>query len=156
MVTKRCRLSWPLVKYGSVSPKFIWVPYHVMCTDVLIDWDPQPHPPAFGLVSRALVVSKDRRHLFVTPWSEHSYAQWAQINFGDLTPYFTFDILGTTQTWRPSWERRPDTGRTQQRSGLKGTVSREGVEFFAILGQSLAGIRAGAVFKFLWSYSNCI
>ncbi len=33
-------------------------------------WD-HPRPPAFGLVyTRALLVSQDRRHLFVTPWSE--------------------------------------------------------------------------------------
>ncbi len=30
--------------------KLIWTPCHVMCTAVLIGWDPLPPPPAFGLV----------------------------------------------------------------------------------------------------------
>ncbi len=34
------------VKYGVRSQKFIWAPCHVMCTDVLISWDPEtPLPP---------------------------------------------------------------------------------------------------------------
>jgi hypothetical protein len=40
-----------------------------MCTAVLIGWGPNtPPPPHFGLIyARALLVSQDRRHLFVTP-----------------------------------------------------------------------------------------
>jgi hypothetical protein len=37
---------------------------------------PPPHPPAFGLVyTRALLVSQDKLHLFVTPWRPHSPPQ---------------------------------------------------------------------------------
>ncbi len=39
----------PYVRYGGRSPKFIWAPCHMMCTAVLIGWDPAI-PPAFGLV----------------------------------------------------------------------------------------------------------
>jgi hypothetical protein len=49
--------------------KFIWAPCHVVCTAILIGWQPKHPPPAFGLVciTRALLVSKDRRHIFITP-----------------------------------------------------------------------------------------
>jgi hypothetical protein len=42
-----------------------------MCTTVLIcDSASPPPPPAFGLIyTRALLVSRERRHLFVTPCS---------------------------------------------------------------------------------------
>jgi len=58
------------VRYGGRSPKFIWAQCHVMCTAVLIGWDPAtpPFPPHCDSYTRALLVSKDRRHLFVTPW----------------------------------------------------------------------------------------
>ncbi len=32
------------VNYGVRSPKFIWAPCHVMCTTVLIRWDPPRNP----------------------------------------------------------------------------------------------------------------
>ncbi len=42
-----------------------------MCTAVLISWEPALppplHPPHLGSYTRALVVSRNRRHLFVTP-----------------------------------------------------------------------------------------
>ncbi len=40
-----------------------------MCTAVLIGWDPAtpPLPPHLGSYTRALLVSQDRRPLFVTP-----------------------------------------------------------------------------------------
>jgi hypothetical protein len=40
-----------------------------MCTAVLTGWDPAtfPLPPHWDSNTRALLVSKDRRHLFVTP-----------------------------------------------------------------------------------------
>ncbi len=43
-------------------------PCHVMCTAVLIGRDPAttPIPPHLDSYTRALLVSKDRRHLFVT------------------------------------------------------------------------------------------
>ncbi len=60
----------PLVKYGGRTPKFIWAPCHVMCVAILIGWDPATPPisPHLDSYARALLVSKDRRHLFVTPW----------------------------------------------------------------------------------------
>jgi hypothetical protein len=45
---------------------FIWASCHVMCTAGLIGWDSAtPHRDSY---TRALLVSKDRRHLLVTPW----------------------------------------------------------------------------------------
>ncbi len=44
--------------------------FGLLCTAVLIDWDPATPPPLsthLGSYKRALLVSKDRRHLFVTP-----------------------------------------------------------------------------------------
>jgi hypothetical protein len=53
-----------------------WALCHVMCTAVLIGRDPattpHPHPPRIGTrhsYTRTLLVSKNRRHLFVTPMS---------------------------------------------------------------------------------------
>jgi hypothetical protein len=41
--------------------------FGLLCTAVLIGWDPATPPsPAFGLM-RVLLVSQDKRHLFVTP-----------------------------------------------------------------------------------------
>jgi hypothetical protein len=44
--------------------------FGLLCTAVLIGWDPEPPPipPHLGSYTRALLVSQDRRHLFVTPW----------------------------------------------------------------------------------------
>jgi hypothetical protein len=40
-----------------------------MCSAVLITWDPAtPLPPHLGSYMKALLVSQDRRHLFVTLW----------------------------------------------------------------------------------------
>jgi hypothetical protein len=43
-----------------------------MCTAGVIGWDrdpqPPPPPPQLSSYARALLVSQDRRHLFVTPW----------------------------------------------------------------------------------------
>ncbi len=39
--------------------------FGLLCTAVLIGWD-HATPPSY---TRALLVSQDRRHLFVTPWS---------------------------------------------------------------------------------------
>ncbi len=53
-----------------------------MCTAVLIGWDsatpPPPPPPNWDSYTRALLVSKDRRHLFVTPWvgAKHCRGGW--------------------------------------------------------------------------------
>ncbi len=64
-------LCWGLgTGKGGRSPKFIWAPCHVMCTAVPIGWDPATPPPSPSIwtrITRAILVSKDRRHLFVTP-----------------------------------------------------------------------------------------
>jgi hypothetical protein len=57
----------PQVKYGGRSPNFIWAPCHVMCTAALIGPATPPIPSHWDSYPRALLVSKDRRHLFVTP-----------------------------------------------------------------------------------------
>ncbi len=50
---------------------------YLMCTAVLIGWDPAASPPPshphLGFYTRALLVSKDRRHLFITPWLPYMY-----------------------------------------------------------------------------------
>jgi hypothetical protein len=50
--------SLALVKYGVRSPKFIWAPMYN-----------SPLPLHLGSYTRALLVSQDRRHLLVTPWT---------------------------------------------------------------------------------------
>jgi hypothetical protein len=54
-------------KYGVRSSKFIWAPcvqlYSLAETPVT-----SPLPPHLGSYTRALLVSQDRRHLFVTPY----------------------------------------------------------------------------------------
>jgi hypothetical protein len=99
---KICHLSYFLqitraqVKYGGRSPKFIWAPCHVMCTAVLIGWGPAtpPLPSIWTHITRALLVSKDRRHLFVTTCTRGSRRH---------TPTCGWRCWG-----RPgSWGRRP-------------------------------------------------
>ncbi len=53
---KRARRIQAQVKYGVRSPKFIWALCHVMCTAVLLGWDPAtpPLPHAFGLINEGL------------------------------------------------------------------------------------------------------
>ncbi len=43
--------------------------FGLLCTAVLIGWDPAtpPFPPHLGSYTRALLVSQKRPHLFVTP-----------------------------------------------------------------------------------------
>ncbi len=55
----------PYVKYRVRSPKFIWAPVS-SCTHWLRPRNSRP-PPHLGSYTRALLVSQDRRHLFVTP-----------------------------------------------------------------------------------------
>jgi hypothetical protein len=58
--------SW--VKYGVRSTKFIWAPVY-SCTHWLRPRNPPPPlPPHLGSYARALLVSQDRRHLFLNPW----------------------------------------------------------------------------------------
>ncbi len=54
------------VKYRIRSPKFIWAPVY-SCTH----WLRPRNPPSLRIWAlRALLVSRDRRHLFVTPWNQ--------------------------------------------------------------------------------------
>jgi hypothetical protein len=50
---------------------------------------PPPHPPAFGLIycTRALLVSQDRRHLFVTPCPQLSLLRCPSVGFS-IAPIF--------------------------------------------------------------------
>ncbi len=41
---------------------------HVQCRAILIGWDPPTPLPHLGIYKKALLVSKNRRHHFVTPW----------------------------------------------------------------------------------------
>ncbi len=55
-----------------------------ICTHWLRVWDPQLPPPAFGLIYEDVLVSKDRRHLFVT----HATSIVADPSrFNDVDPY---------------------------------------------------------------------
>jgi hypothetical protein len=63
-------VSWiAKVKSGVRSPKFLGS----MCTTAVTHWlwpcNPPPPAPHVGSNTRALLVSQDRRHLFMTPWS---------------------------------------------------------------------------------------
>ncbi len=49
------------------SPKFIWAPVY-SCSHWLRPRN-SPPPPHLNSFTRALLVSQDRRHLFVTPWT---------------------------------------------------------------------------------------
>ncbi len=57
-----CQKASGKVKYGVRFPKFIWTHW----LRLLIS----PPPPHLGSHARALLVSQDRRHLFVTPWPQ--------------------------------------------------------------------------------------
>jgi hypothetical protein len=65
-------LHKPRVKYGVRSPKFIWAPCAQLYS--LAETPQPPLPPHLGPYTRALLVSQDRRHLFVTPWYKHLLA----------------------------------------------------------------------------------
>ncbi len=56
------------VKYGVRSPKFIFVLHVYSCTHWLRPRNYPPLPPHLGSYTGVLLFSKDRRHLFVTPW----------------------------------------------------------------------------------------
>ncbi len=64
-----------------------------MCTAVFIGWDPATPPilPHWDSYKRALLVSKDRRHIFVTLWGERTRSQfWRQ---GPRACFFQFLLL---------------------------------------------------------------
>jgi hypothetical protein len=42
--------------------------FGLLCTDIFLGWNPSTPPPYLGSYTRALLVSQNRRHLFVTPW----------------------------------------------------------------------------------------
>ncbi len=84
------------------SPKFIWAPCHVMCTAVLIGWDPAtpslpPHLDSWTHTTRALLVSKDRRHVFVAPWYYGSKRQLYRSGVSDSDSFLAF--TKTTVLW---------------------------------------------------------
>jgi hypothetical protein len=86
-----------------------------MCTGVLISWDPATPPsppPTFGLIycTRALLVSQDRRHLFVTPLE--TYCQTSAKRRGCIIV-----PLGTLVF---------NISRTICKTGFKGSWKREG------------------------------
>ncbi len=73
-LTMKFCLSHPQFKYGVRSPKFICAP--CMSTS-LLHWPRQrkpqhPPPPHLGSYTWALLVSLERRHLFVTSWAHLS------------------------------------------------------------------------------------
>ncbi len=55
-----------------------------MWTAVLIGWYPPTPPPHLESYTRALLVSKDRRHLFVTPWWGLSYDVRLPVEKGEV------------------------------------------------------------------------
>jgi hypothetical protein len=69
-----------LVKYGVRSPKFIWAPCAQLYTLVEI---PQlsPLPPHLDSYTRSLLVSQDKRHLFVTPFTAALFFSVADDDF---------------------------------------------------------------------------
>ncbi len=60
------------VKYGIISPKFIWAPCALCIAE-------PPPPPHLGSYTRALFVSQERRHLSVTPWQGASVYTYCKI-----------------------------------------------------------------------------
>ncbi len=60
---------YPLVKYGVRSRKVYWAPVYCSCTHWLSlrPRNSPTFPQHLGSYTRALLVSQDRRHLFVTP-----------------------------------------------------------------------------------------
>ncbi len=75
---------------GVRSPKFIWAPVH-SCTHWLRPLN-SPPSPAFGLIrGRALLVSQDRRHLFVTPCVPYMYGGiWLSVWQRSNQKHFSF------------------------------------------------------------------
>ncbi len=60
------------VKYGVRSPKFIWAPCAQLYSLAETPQPPPPFLPHLGSYTRALLVSQDRRHLYVTLWYDIS------------------------------------------------------------------------------------
>ncbi len=59
------------------SPKFIWAPCHVMmCTAQLYPLAETQQLPPSPSYTRALLVSQDRRHLFITPCCAGNVLAW--------------------------------------------------------------------------------
>ncbi len=64
------------VKYGVRSPNFIWAPVYSCAHWLRPRNSPPPLPLHLGLCTRALLVSKVRRHLFVIPCSGPTDTSW--------------------------------------------------------------------------------
>ncbi len=62
--------------------------FGLLCTAVLIGWDPATPPLStyLGSYTWTLLVSQDRRHLFVTPWSQLSSARIYRPSFHENKP----------------------------------------------------------------------
>jgi hypothetical protein len=88
---------YPYVKYGVGSPKYNCAPCHVMYTAVLMGWDPElPPSPALGLVYEKLMVSRDRRHLFITPdHTKRHEKELEKIKSGGYSCLRNFCSMGT-------------------------------------------------------------
>ncbi len=75
---KICTHSWPDLTAERVTHRLnmesdLQSLFGLLCTAVLIDWDPAiPPPPRIWahIRGRYWSASQDRRHLFVTPWSD--------------------------------------------------------------------------------------
>ncbi len=78
-----------------------------MCAAVFNGWDPAttPHPPHFGSYKRVLLVSQDRRHLFVTPLSR-TYIQNKSREYQYLIRnIFVLPVYRVAGLWRSSSSR---------------------------------------------------
>ncbi len=78
--------------------------FGLLCTAVLIGWDPATHPlpPHLGSYTRALLVSQNRQYLFITPGRKeglggantHLICTWSELDkyYWNLL-FFTYTIL---------------------------------------------------------------
>jgi hypothetical protein len=82
-----------LLTIGQIWSQISKVYLGSMCTAVPIGWDlvtpPPPLPPPLGSYSRALLVSHDRRHFFVTPYSslkvQPNYSTTKSFSFASMS-----------------------------------------------------------------------
>jgi hypothetical protein len=74
------------VKYGVRSPKFIWAP----CVQLYFLAE-TPRSPHLGSYTRALSVSLDRRHLFVTPLASCLFRHYVYVTHTENIKSFDFN-----------------------------------------------------------------
>jgi hypothetical protein len=81
-----------------------------MCIAALIGWDPairpSPLPRIWTRNSRALLVSKDRRHLLVTPWVHRiAYSVFVVVWSGEFScTYIIVLLLLVLYYWNTDWK----------------------------------------------------